>query len=75
MKHPKVISRGQFPARLPTVATIAWFLLLERFHAPQWLWGIAAFLAVIFWGACIYAMYVQEPVQLRELTDKSTGDE
>jgi hypothetical protein len=68
MKHPKVIKLNQLPAKLPVVATIAWFLFLERFHAPQWLWGIAGFLAVLFWGACIYAMCVQEQVQLKELT-------
>jgi hypothetical protein len=68
MKTPKVIARNQLPARLPTVATIAWFLLLERFQAPQWLWGIAGFLAVLFWGTCIYAIWVQESVQLKELT-------
>jgi hypothetical protein len=67
MKKPKVIASKQLPSRLPTVATIAWFLLLDRFHAPGWLWGAMGVLFAIFWGGAIYAMYVQEPVELKEL--------
>jgi hypothetical protein len=68
VKHPKVLKLDQLPAKLPTAATIAWFLLLDRFHAPGWLWGAVGVVAVIHWAGSIYAMCVQQPVRLKELT-------
>lgn len=73
MKRPKVIKLNQLPAKPPTLATIAWCLLLDRFHAPAWLWGIAGTLFAIMWAGSIYAMCVQDPVQLKELAP-DTGD-
>lgn len=70
MKHPKVIKHNQLPTKPPTVATIAWCLLLDRFHAPAWLWGIAGTLFAIFWACSIYEMCMQKPIELKELTDK-----
>jgi hypothetical protein len=67
-KHQKVIKRNQLQATLPTTATISMFLLLDRFHAPGWLWGAMGLLFAIFWVGAIYAMCVQEAVQLKELT-------
>lgn len=69
MKHPMVIQRNQLPARVPTVATIAWFLLLDRLQAPAWLWGAIGVVAVIGWAASIYTLFVQVPVKLKELSD------
>lgn len=70
MKHPMVIHPNQLPARAPTVATIAWFLLLDRLQAPAWLWGAIGVVVVISWTACIYTMFVQVPVKLKELSDE-----
>lgn len=75
MKHPKVIKLNQLPAKPPIVASIAWFLLLDRFHAPGWLWGAMGLLFAIFWGGTIYAMCVQDPIELKELASKPKGDE
>lgn len=60
----KVISYKNLPTRWPVVATIAWWLLLDRLDAPGWLWGTLGTLLVIAWVACIYNICVQEQVNV-----------
>lgn len=75
MKHQKVIKLSQLPAKPPIVATIAYGLLLDRFHAPAWLWGVVGTLAAILWIFTIVAMCIQDPVMLKELTTAAdTGE-
>jgi hypothetical protein len=68
MKRPKVIKLNQLPARLPFIPTIAWGLLLDRFHAPGWLWGAIGVLFLVFWIIAIIAMCIQDPIKLKELS-------
>lgn len=69
MKHTKVIKLNQLPSRLPIVQTIAWGLLLDRFHAPAWLWGAMGVLFLIVWIGAIVAMWTETPIELKELKD------
>jgi hypothetical protein len=51
-----VISRKQLPTRgLPSVSTAVWLLVLDRLHAPGWVWGVAVTLLVLMWAGHIAA--------------------
>jgi len=67
VKRQKVIKRNQLPTYLPISGSISWFLLLDHFHAPSWVWGVWGTIWVIGWAICIWAMCAQEPVELTEL--------
>lgn len=67
MNKPKVIAMKQLPTKPPITATIAWFLLLDHFHAPAWLRGALGLWFAIIWTVVIIALYVQVPVELKEL--------
>lgn len=55
-KGRKVIARKNLPTALPFWQTVTLVLVLDRFGAPDWLWGVAGTLTVIVWAAWIYAM-------------------
>jgi len=44
----KVLKPNNLPTRLPVWSTATSFLLLERFDAPQWLWGALGFFFLLF---------------------------
>lgn len=49
MKKRRVISRANLPVRLPVWQTVTMVLVLDRFGAPGWLWGVAVTLVAIQW--------------------------
>jgi len=66
----KVISYRNLPVRLPFVGTAVGWLLLDRFHAPGWVWGIAATLCAIMWAVSIFLLVAEETVDIF-LSDKT----
>lgn len=62
MKRIKVVAAKHIPARLPVTGTIAWFLLLDRFHVPPVAWGVFWTLEFLFWAICIVGICVQESI-------------
>lgn len=67
MKHPKVLARKQLPAKLPILNTLVFYLILDKFHAPQWLWGAVGLLMLLTWGVCIYVIATQQQIELEAL--------
>jgi hypothetical protein len=66
-KH-KVIPLSRMPGRLPITSTIAWYLLLDRLDAAEWVWGAMAVLVGVSWViAFIKVCFVQDPTDLEEL--------
>ena len=63
---PKVISYRNMPTGFPLVSTAVAWLLLDRFHAPGWVWAIIGTLFAIFWAICIYLMAVEKQVDIFE---------
>jgi hypothetical protein len=63
-KKVKVIDTSNFPSRLPIFQTLTTWLALDRFNAPQWLWGAMGLLFTIIWIVSIIGMVVQEKVDL-----------
>lgn len=64
MKPKKVVAFKNLPSRLPLWQTLTWFLTMERFNAPQWLWGCLGLLFVFFWCESIYGICTQEKVDI-----------
>lgn len=51
-----VIPWDALPTRLPTMPTAVAFLLLDRFKAPGWIWGVAGTMIVLWWVSCIISV-------------------
>ena len=71
MKTKKVVSYDNLPTRLPIWPTGTAFLLLDRFHAVGWVWGIFGTLFALIWIVALYAVWTQEstPVVFAGSTD------
>lgn len=60
----KVIDRKNIPPAAPVMATITWWLLLDRIGVGDVAWGVFYTLFGIFWAASIYALYQAEPTDI-----------
>lgn len=75
MKTIKVIARKQLPVKPPIIGTVVILLVLDRFNAPQAVWGAAFVLILIYWITVIYLLQHQEDVKLKAPELKVKGDE
>ena len=69
MSRTKVIAGKNLPIRLPITLSILLWLLLDRLGAPSWVWGVVGTLLAIVWIVAIYAVFTQESVELKELSE------
>ena len=53
MRHQKVVAFDNLPVRLPIVSTVVGFLVLDRFHAPDWAWMVLSALWLGLWSAAV----------------------
>ena len=60
MEQKKVINAKNKSVPLPVVGSIAWYLLLDKFNAPGWLWGALGFAFTIVWVAAIVDIFNRE---------------
>jgi len=67
MQHPKVIAYKQLPARLPIIATLVWYLILDHLQVPSWIWGVAGTVFALVWIESIASLWLQEPTEIVEL--------
>lgn len=44
----------------PVIWTMTWLLFLDRFNAPQWLWGIILFINILFWLIYLYEHFTTD---------------
>jgi hypothetical protein len=59
-----VISQLNLPTPLPISFTIAVALLLDRAHAPGWLWGMFFTIMAIVWIIAILASWSERYVKI-----------
>jgi hypothetical protein len=74
MKKRKVIKGSNLQKRSPIFSGMALFLFLERFNAPEWLYGVFGLLFVVWFVAWIYDMGATEDVDIfndEEITIKT----
>jgi hypothetical protein len=71
MKMPqfKVVHRKNLPASLPIFPTMTFWLILDRLHAPQWLWGVIGTILVLVWILRVIAILHTEMVELDDIFD------
>lgn len=68
MKKKKVVSYQNERASPPWVQTAIVYLLLDKWHAPQWLWGAFGLLFLALWISQIIDMMHQ--IELPVLFDQ-----
>ena len=62
MKKRKVLSRKHLPLRLPIISALVYFLALEHFKAPEWLYGAIGLFVVVQTIAVIHSMATEEEI-------------
>lgn len=62
----KVISYKNMPVRLPVGGSCVLYLLLDRFQAPGWVWGVLGTLLAILWIVAVHKMFTQKQTELFE---------
>jgi hypothetical protein len=72
MKTRKVIKGTNLQKRSPIFSGMALFLFLERFNAPEWLYGVFGLLFVIWFVAWIYDMVATEQTDVVFSKDEIT---
>lgn len=66
MKKRKVIPRKNIPVHWPISMTAIAYLLLDKFKAPEWVWGIGGTLAVITWILAGISIFTAEETEIFE---------
>lgn len=60
----KVVSSRNLPTSLPALSTVVAYLVLDRFHAPEWIWTETIVLFLIWWIMCIRFIYHEDKTEL-----------
>lgn len=68
MKTRKVIRNT--PTKLPIIATLVTYLCLEKWSAPEWLWGVLGAIFVIIWIIAIVDIWNCERIDIFETKDE-----
>lgn len=59
-----VIKHENLPTRFPFFPTLTWILAMDRWDAPQWLWGVTGLLFVMAWFGAIYRHVMSDYVDI-----------
>lgn len=60
----KTIKYSNIPTSLPLTPTATLYLLMDKFHSPQWLWGAIGLLVLVVWISAIYNIATEESVDV-----------
>lgn len=55
-----VIKASSLPPRVPITSAIAFWLLLDRLHAPEWAFGVFWTLVTVLFAGFIYSLHISE---------------
>ena len=61
-----VIKRSNLSIRLPVLLTAVVYLLLDRFHPADWVWGAVGALFVLIWIGALVAWFKEDEVNIFE---------
>lgn len=64
MKKNKVIDPKNLPMKLPVYGTLTLALVLDRWGAPEWVFGAAGLFTLLLWGVSIYGIVTQEKTDI-----------
>lgn len=60
MKKRPVIKRASISTGMPLLSSMVAWLMLDRFHAPGYVWGIVGTLYAIVWIAFICSFFAED---------------
>ena len=64
MKQRKVVSGKNLAMRSPLLVTLVFYLLLDRFDAAGWVWGVVGTIMAILWVIWIVDIFNIEQVEV-----------
>lgn len=68
-KKPQTLSFANFPSRLPLTGILVIGLLLDRVHAPGWLWGACGTIMFFLVVGVLYQYLTAESVDIFKRVD------
>ena len=68
MKKRKVITN--IPTRLPVAVTLVTYLCLDKWSAPEWLWGVLGIIFAVIWIITIIDIWNCERIDIFEAKDE-----
>lgn len=74
MKKNRVIKRKNLPLKISIWDPLICFLALERFRAPEWLYGAFGVLFLFSYIAAIYRISTETEVDLLKPTGREAGE-
>lgn len=60
MKLRSVVSWKSLPVKPPTMLTVVAGLVLDRVHAPSWVWGVTATVVAFLWIGFVISVFNEE---------------
>ena len=67
----KTIKYDNLPQKLPIVSTAVAYLILDKFQAHSFVWGIIGTMFFIFWAVSIINLIISEQVDVFEVNNKN----
>ena len=64
MQNRKVVSWRNLPARAPLLGTCVLYLMLDKFNAPGWAWGVLGTFAAVLWLAFFVDVFNRENIDI-----------
>lgn len=68
MKKRKVIKNT--PSRLPVIASLVAYLCLDKWNAPEWLWGVMGVIFAVIWILAVVDIWNCERIDIFETKDE-----
>jgi len=62
-----VLDYKSLPSRTPGIPTAVIFLLLDRFHAAGWLWGVAFSVIGLLWIAVVVSIFQEKKISIEQI--------
>jgi hypothetical protein len=56
----KVINKNNARCNFPIIATLVWWLVLDKIDAPGWAWGVIGTILVVGWVVIIIDVFTRE---------------
>lgn len=66
MKQPRYLKASNLPPRVNVLVPLLWVLVLERFDAPGWIYGVIFTMLGIIYAGEIYRLFAGKAVDIFE---------
>lgn len=60
MKKRRVVKRACLASKPPIMESLLFWLILDRFHAPGYAWGIVGTLVVLIWIGFVITLFSED---------------